>query len=91
MGLEPLALGDERGSRVTSVGSGHGSRQSSISGLEAVGAPHARHGSRTPSIGNLRQAGAASEPLSAPGQGQSTFDDILKGMKTEKKKKRSFF
>ncbi|KAK0657620.1 hypothetical protein B0T16DRAFT_64759 [Cercophora newfieldiana] len=90
MGLEPLTLGDERGSRVMSGGSGH-SRHSSIAGLEAVGNP--RQGSRTPSIGNLRQAGGGAETSSspAPGQGQSTFDDILKGMEKKEKKKRSFF
>ena len=87
MGLEPLAIGDDRGSRVTSGGSGHGSRQSSISGLEAVSAPHPRQGARSPSIPG--QAGSELAP--APGQGQSTFDDILKGMEKEKKKKRSFF
>ncbi|KAK0632869.1 hypothetical protein B0T14DRAFT_46233 [Immersiella caudata] len=90
MGLEPLAIGDDSASRVMSAGSGH-SRQSSISGLEAIAPPHARQGSRTPSIGNLRQAAGGNEPMSAPGQGQSTFDDILKGMEKKEKKKRSFF
>jgi hypothetical protein len=91
MGLEPLSIGDDRASRVMSGGSGHGSRQSSISGLEAFAPPHARQGARTPSIGNLRQAAGVGEPMSAPGQGQSTFDDILKGMEKKEKKKRSFF
>lgn len=93
MGLEPVNLGDERGGpppRVMSGASSHGSRQSSISGFDGVVGPqpHLRQDSKSPSISNLRQA---QSEASLVGQGQSTFDDILKGMEKEKKKKRSFF
>ena len=89
MGLEPISMGDEGVSRAMSGAPSHGSRQSSISGLEALGAVHPRPGSSHLSNGH-RQTGSESSP--APGQGESTFDDILKGMEKEKgKKKRSFF